>query len=908
MKNSNSESLEKKALSDKDLNSESASEKTEDEIIYNNCINPEEEEFLETEEKPEQNIPDLNQDENNQIVNSRQQGKNLLKSLGNSSVPLEEHKSRKNKFHDYYSPKFDYFRKKHNKPEEVKTADDLFAQALQKNKVLPPTSKEYDQKGNTLSKKISNNIYNKCVGGNDLKKNTIDIDIFKMKDEELNIKKRELRKKDNQKKINDMIKRQEEYGKYKENNLKEKERILNEKLDQDCIFMPNGNKNLTLSRTPKVFYASEMEFLGKKKDYINQGKKSKIEEEDKIKKVALLNKNSEKMASSKNPNESKEQLYERLHYEKLKSVKQNYERPKEEKKLSKKQVNSLFDKLYKERISLKENKEKKEKEKILKDTNQEDYTSENSNKVLLNKFINYYNQKLMEISNRNDNFQIDIDEYKLILIGLGCVNPNLQSDEALIKESFFNVLNPKDDKIDTYTLLLFCLAVLGIYKGNDDLKNSLNIIPKNPRSSNKLNRKKSPKRKSKTLYELIKINVPDLDMDKYGFSSKIAKNINKKFHTFVKGINESWTGDITKKKQERNEKLQSTQKKRQSSPSLNKNKSMKNSENVFTLNQRSSQKNESPNLKSNNKNSTNPINSSKFDDLYKRLQNKRDINTINSLKLKKEQDELALCTFQPNMYKLSDNTNNSKEKIKNRAKLNKKQIDQNFEKLYQDGKAAYITKKKSIEPDADDNIENKINCTFKPEIHQFNMEVFNKNPIKEDIEKFERIREQKLNDIGVKEYEKPMNFHIEPKTNKEDIIDRVVPERFSHRMSDIDRDKEKGKENEAPLLKVEVNLDENNHTDKIIIYSGDDVKEKTLQFCLKHKLNEEKKNTLLHIIMEKLEETKNGEEKFEENKYKENTISEGGRLQIMKKIEDNKNFEEDNNDEINETPIKKSED
>ena len=124
--------------------------------------------------------------------------------------------------------------------------------------------------------------------------------------------------------------------------------------------MPNGNKNLTLSRTPKVFYASEMEFLVKKEDYINQGKKSKKEEEDKIKKVALLNKNSEKIASSKNPNESKEQLYERLHYEKLKNVKQNYERPREEKKMSKKQVNSLFDKLYKERISLKENKEKEE--------------------------------------------------------------------------------------------------------------------------------------------------------------------------------------------------------------------------------------------------------------------------------------------------------------------------------------------------------------------------------------------------------------------------------------------------------------------------------------------------------------------------------------------------------------------
>ena len=55
MKNSNSESLEKKALSDKEINSDSSSEKTEDEIIYNNCID-EEEEFLETEKKSETNM------------------------------------------------------------------------------------------------------------------------------------------------------------------------------------------------------------------------------------------------------------------------------------------------------------------------------------------------------------------------------------------------------------------------------------------------------------------------------------------------------------------------------------------------------------------------------------------------------------------------------------------------------------------------------------------------------------------------------------------------------------------------------------------------------------------------------------------------------------------------------------
>ena len=199
--------------------------------------------------------------------------------------------------------------------------------------------------------------------------------------------------------------------------------------------------------------------------------------------------------------------------------------------------------------------------------------SDSSNKVLLSKFLNYYDKKLMEIFNRKDNFQINIDEYKMILMNMGCINPNLQSDEVLIKESFFNILRPKDDKIDTYSLLLFCLAALGIYTGNDEskafqtLENNKNNN-KTKKNNNKINKDKSgkrlserrsPRQKIKTFNDLIKSSVPNLDMDKYGFSSKIAKNINKKFHTFVKGINESWTGDITKKKQERQEKLETSQ-------------------------------------------------------------------------------------------------------------------------------------------------------------------------------------------------------------------------------------------------------------------------------------------------------------------------------------------------------------
>ena len=859
MKNSNEESLEKKVISDKDLYSESISEKTEDEIIYNNCNNEIEEEYLDTEKKASIEIQNLNKELKMEMPDPK--NKMHLKSIGHASIQLEENKSRKNKFHSYYSPKFDFFRKKRKKQEEVKTADDLFAEALQKNKMEISVKKEFDPKGNTMSTKISDIIYDKYVGQNNLQVNARDV-ISKMKDEEVNLNREAKRTKDDTKKINDMINRQENFEKFKQNRLKEREKNLNDKLNQECVFMPNGIINT--SRTPNDFYISQIQFLAKKEDYINGLHKSQLEEENKNKNTALVSKASQKIAKSKNPNESKEQLYERLHYEKLKSIKENYERPKEEKKLSKREANNLVDKLYKEGIIFKENKDKKEKEKILKETTQEDYISDNSNKVLLTKFLKYYDKKLMEIFNRKDNFQINIDEYRLILMNMGCINPNLQSDEVLIKESFFNILKPKEDKIETYTLLLFCLAALGIYTGNDEskalktidnYKSNKNRDKENPRK--KLGQKTNQKQKIKTFNELIKLKVPNLDMNKNGFSSKMAKNINKKFHTFIKGINDSWRGDISRKKQERQERKETSKRKKPRSSSRAKESlkdSIKSNEIKSTTHQviNSNKKNNIPN--SNNKNNTLTVNSNsnKFDEIYKRLQNKKDINNLKALKNKKEQDELAFCTFSPKISKINNRTY-SRDKDKNKNKLNKKQIDNNFEKLYQDGIASYIQKKKSLEPDFDDNLDNKINCTFRPVIHQFNNEVFMKNPIKEELQRFEKIRDQKMSALGNKEYEKPMNFYIESKLNKEDIVDRVFPERYSSRNSDLER------ENRTALLKVEVNLDENNNTDKIIIYPGDDVKEKTLQFCLKHKLSEEKKNTLLNIIIEKIEENKNGD-------------------------------------------------
>jgi len=167
--------------------------------------------------------------------------------------------------------------------------------------------------------------------------------------------------------------------------------------------------------------------------------------------------------------------------------------------------------------------------------------------------------------------------------------------------------------------------------------------------------------------------------------------------------------------------------------------------------------------------------------------------------------------------------------------------------------------------------------------------MFIKNPLKEDLQRFEKLREQKMNNNN-KEYEKPMNFAIESKINKEDIFDRIIPDKNIYK-NEINEDIKK---DIPPLLKVEVNLDEKNNTDKIIIYPGDDIKEKTIQFCLKHKLSEEKKNTLLNIILDKMNENKEEEEDNDE-------------LYEEKEEENNDNNENENNNNLNNEEKKNTE-
>ena len=866
---------------DNEENNNTFSEETEEEIIYNDCIDDDEEEFLEEEEHFESPEKDINKTEKNQNIpkqylndeldsikeekneekikqQKRKKIKKVKKDIENSKniqLNQNQNKSQKNKFHAYYSPKFDFAHKKRKK-EELKKADDLFSKVIEKAKKQNETNKLYDHKGNTLTTKVIDIFYDKYIGQNGKKIKTIDV-MTKMRDEEIRVNRDALKSKENAKKINDLINRQEDFEKLKLNKLKEIEKEISDKIGKECVFMPNGIN--TSSRTPEDFYNSQLKFIERKEGNINKIYKNIIDNEKKNMNAILTSKVSEKMASAKNPNETKEQFLKRLHDEKLKNVKESLEKPIEIKKLTKEQVNILSNKLYKEGQTFRDNKNKKQKEKLLKELNNknEELISEKSNKILLDKFINNYKKILLELFDKNGNFQISLDEYKLILNNMGCINSKSPKDDALIKESFNKYLKPTEEKIDTYAFLIFGLAALGLYKGNDEIKqpeiiertniennNYMNLDIDSQKSMNKANNNKNinnTRTKIKTSSELIKIILPNLDLDKYGYTNKTTKIIKQKFAQFLQGLNSSLMGGNARKKQERREKLKEIEKNEESkrfSPGKNVKRDYSNNENKKET--------------SKDKTKNNYGKSNKLEDVYQIIQQKKE-NDLKTLKAKKEAEELALCTFQPNINKPLNK--------------NKNQIKKDIEKLYQEGKAAYIQKKNMIEHDPEDTSDNNINCTFKPVIRQYNNEIFNKNPLKEEIEKFQKKREQMIKK-SYKEFEKPMNFAIESKINKEDIFDRVILDSNTNKNEIFN---EYNKKEVAPLLKVEVNLDNKNNTDNIIIYPGDNVKEKTIQFCQKHKLNEEKKNTLLRIILEKIKDNNGNIDKdiYDDEKNKE---------------------------------------
>ena len=761
-------------------------------------------------------------------------------------------------------------KKEKNYNDENTATDELFKKAIIKNTNRGFPSIELDNKGNTLSTKVTEVLYNKLVGENIQKSKHLDI-YSKIRDEEIRQGREATRTKNDAQKINNMIVRQEDYEKLKSDKKKGRQRENKNKINEECAFIPNGKKNVS-SRNPNEFYNDQKKFIEKKEEIIHKMTQNILEKENKNAKVALISKNSEKLANSKNPNESIADFCKRLAEEKLRNKKEVFEaNNKEEKKLTKKELKDLTEKLHKEGETFKNNRVKMEQDRIdkIKKLEKNDFVLQKSKKVIFDKFISNYEKVLLDLFNKKDNFQINYDEYKNLLNNIGFLRANTSINENLVKESFNNYLKPSEDKIDTYSFLVFGLAALGIYKGKDEKieenstkvtivkqeeeKSEDNPNPKEEKSEMNTNTFKKNPNQNKTSSELIKSYLPDLDLEKYGYSGKECKIIKTKFLPFVSGISELWAKDLFKKKQERQEKLEETNKKNNLEESKKlENKLKKEEEIINSFRNKILQKElftegKDP-ISEKDKYNVNTTKSFKVEDMYEILQKKKQ-RELDNLKAKQEEDILQECTFQPN----------SKTKP-----VNKKEVAKNIEKLYLEGKESYLKKKQQEQKDLDLNRDNEKNCTFKPVIKDYKGNYFENNPLKEDklfnneIKKMEKIREEK--GYTNKEIKKQMAFEIEPKSNKEDIYKRVIPNRAEKIVESVENEFEgynnfddQGNQN---ILKIEVKL-EGNKTDLLTIYPGDDFVKSVDAFCNKHELTEEKRIRLIRVIKDKIRQNEN---------------------------------------------------
>ena len=750
--------------------------------------------------------------------------------------------------------------KEKNKNDE--NTDDLFKKAIENtSNIFPPIELDND-----LSVKVTEVLYDKYVEKNPQKSKHLDI-YSKFKDEAI-LQKRELnRTKDDYKKISDMIERQEKYEEIKHDKKIVRQRELKNKIKKECVFIPNGKKNIGENmRTYLQYYTDQKKFVKKKEGIINKLVKDKIDGEEKLKK--LISKNSEKIANNKNPNETLEIFCKRLAEEKLKTPKENIESKKEEKKMTKKEISNLTEKLHKEGETFKINREKKKKElidKIKNDKNKYNFVLEKSTKVLFEKFLNEYDKVINDlfgndkINTENKNYEIDLKEYKMLLNNLSFIKSTEEDIENnnIIEKSFNYYLNPKEGKIDTNKFLAFCLAALGIYKGNDEkvIEHSSKITPKlkpieeeeeenENEKEDKINTN-NQKKQIKTSTEFIKLYLPDLDLDKYGFTEKECNIIKRQFFVFVLAISESWSKDLVKKKQERLDKLEETIKKNNEENKKIENK--KKEEEIIGAFRQKIFNEEIQNEKENNNNKTLSKKSFKFEDMCDILQKKkkRELETLIS---KKEEEINKECTFQPN-YNIN-------------KLINKKEVEKKIEKLYIEGKKSYI--KKRLTENESELKEIEKNCTFKPTIKDYKGNYFENNPLKEDklfnteIKKMEKLREEQ--GYTNKKIKKQMVFNIEPKSNKDNINKRVAQKRGEKIVNNIKNEfidygtfDDKGNQ---IMMKIEINL-ENNKKEVLTIQPGEDYMKIVDEFCFKHKINDDKKSRLIRAIKERIRKNEN---------------------------------------------------
>jgi len=724
------------------------------------------------------------QNKEKKSVNKIEEEESQSLSKNSIKLPNENKKTESNKMENESELNENLNEKKFNE----KTVFTKLTEEMYKNLMDDKKIKQYTNYDTLTCDNFLGNFSKKFNGNNNqtiddfLKRNETEVNKYRQKINKINNDKKEqklyiekkyhINKKPPSKRFTNFLEKQKYFEDNKQNNI------------ENLKYKINSERNKNLTNKPMV--------------------------NSKSNKIILINSKNQNIQNSLNKNVFNK-LFDDSNTRNQKQIMNLKKHNISEKKLNKQTIANLSKRLYNEskiRNERLKNSQKLRNSKI-KNKQKENKLSSNTNEIIIKKFYNTLNSTLLNNFEKDiqNNFELSFKDFLLILFSNNFVVKNYShfesSDTKYVEKEFqlsldaFKVIlrkkevNPEEDKIYLYNVILFLLSIIDVYDGG----NKNNLINK--------------------IFPFINLNEENID-------EKLVKQIKIFFRLFK----ENYFNLINKK---------------EINPSKNIIEDLRKKEDNLTFKPKINRSSSNFNIEK--KNNNNRLSVEKNYDLF----GKKYEQNLEKERNKKMEEEMKECTFFPNNKKLqknrsfSENVGNrlynyakTSKQFQSKSQKNSQYLQNNFSHMPTLTK--YNSKIFENNPLKEDNsVQNMVKNYSQSRINK-QISNYAKNRGFNNIKDNQTLLNEINNNLPIKNF----RFDNEKTNNYKNTFER------------FDKSKKKNISKKNIRYIFEINIE--NKTKQLVIHKGDNINKQVDKFCIENDLENESKAQIMEAIKNKFKE------------------------------------------------------
>jgi len=724
------------------------------------------------------------QNKEKKSVNKIEEEESQSLSKNSIKLPNENNKTESNKMENESELNENLNEKKFNE----KTVFTKLTEEMYKNLMDDKKIKQYTNYDTLTCDNFLGNFSKKFNGNNNqtiddfLKRNETEVNKYRQKINKINNDKKEqklyiekkyhINKKPPSKRFTNFLEKQKYFEDNKQNNI------------ENLKYKINSERNKNLTNKPMV--------------------------NSKSNKIILINSKNQNIQNSLNKNVFNK-LFDDSNTRNQKQIMNLKKHNISEKKLNKQTIANLSKRLYNEskiRNERLKNSQKLRNSKI-KNKQKENKLSSNTNEIIIKKFYNTLNSTLLNNFEKDiqNNFELSFKDFLLILFSNNFVVKNYShfesSDTKYVEKEFqlsldaFKVIlrkkevNPEEDKIYLYNVILFLLSIIDVYDGG----NKNNLINK--------------------IFPFINLNEENID-------EKLVKQIKIFFRLFK----ENYFNLINKK---------------EINPSKNIIEDLRKKEDNLTFKPKINRSSSNFNIEK--KNNNNRLSVEKNYDLF----GKKYEQNLEKERNKKMEEEMKECTFFPNNKKLqknrsfSENVGNrlynyakTSKQFQSKSQKNSQYLQNNFSHMPTLTK--YNSKIFENNPLKEDNsVQNMVKNYSQSRINK-QISNYAKNRGFNNIKDNQSLLNEINNNLPIKNF----RFDNEKTNNYKNTFER------------FDKSKKKNISKKNIRYIFEINIE--NKTKQLVIHKGDNINKQVDKFCIENDLENESKAQIMEAIKNKFKE------------------------------------------------------